>query len=1001
MRPAVIRAKLAIPSLPEERVERPRLERWLASLISRHRVVVVSATAGAGKTTAVACAVRYLDQPVAWLTLDRTDAAPGRLVTYLEGALATAVPAVAGTVTRALAAGLPHAEAAGLLAEAVGSSPAVLVLDELERLSGARESWDVLEGLVRYAPAGLRLVLISRRAIPAHAVPGPAALATVGEEDLAFTPDEAARALALQGETGMDAVAVVHATGGWVTGVLFEAWRSAGHVNGAGGEVDPLHGYLAAHIVGQLDPAEREFLETTAVLVDVTAARADALGVPDAAARLASLRAARLPVTWSAGGSVMRCHPRFREYLLTALDRRGAQAVAQLHLALGRLLAQEGHDEEATEELLRAHAPVEALAPAERAIAGVIERLDIPIAERWLSALAGVAPSASAALTIAELLIALAGEDYLRGERVADRLAARGEREAVARESDLAAALMAWCYAMFGRLDDLRAVMAAVPTGHAADVMRYASGHVDSGPRKPRPAPRGDPLDALIMGTDFYYGRYAELDDHEGSDWVDAVSAGPRRIGTLRALGQTQRALELYDAAQERGRLTVQLDAHVGPELLLDAGRGEEARAAAARGRGLARASGTPVLEMLAAIAAAKLALRLDRDPQTARAMLDEAERHAASCPYPFLTEQIDTWYGLALLLTGEDEAALARLRRAVASMTAADRLPELPTAAVYLAEAEWRDGDDTAADAAADVALAAARGQGSNHILLQALTDFPAVASRRIDTEPGAESPWHELGRALIAQGVGVKPAVHASVELYEFGRCVIAVNGVPVRPRIVKACELLAYLTTRPGLRAEREELLDALFDGRADPSTRSYLRQAIRWLRDVLGTPDAVVVENSEVRLGDAVTVAGESTRLELALAEAARLQGADRLAATLAALAIADRGVFLPNARTDWAAARREALDSVIADARLDAAELAFAAGRFDDAERLAAQVLEAEPFREAAWRLRMRLADALGAGDGVIRAYQACERALAQVGTTPSRTTRELLERLRR
>jgi ATP/maltotriose-dependent transcriptional regulator MalT/DNA-binding SARP family transcriptional activator len=1001
MKRGVIRAKFAIPSLPEERVARPRLERRLASLISRHRVVVVSATAGAGKTTAVASAVRGLEQPVAWLTLDRTDAAPGRLVTYLEAALAMVAPPVADTATRALAAGIPHAEAAGLLAEAVGRTPAVFVLDELERLNGASESWEVLESLLRYAPAGLRMVLISRRAIPAQAAPAPAALAMLGEPDLAFTADEAAHALTIHGDAGLDASAVVDATGGWVTGVLFEAWRSAGHVNGAGGEADPLHGYLAAHIVGQLDPVDREFLETTAVLDEVTAARAEALGVPDAGARLASLRLARLPAVWAAGGTAMRSHPRFREYLLTALDGRGERAVAQLHLALGRLLADEGQHEEATEELLRAGAPAAALASAERAIADVIDRLDIAIAERWLDALAGVAPTASAELTIAELLIALGSEDFRRGERVADRLAARGEREALAGESELAAVLMAWCYVLYGRHDDARVVMAAAPPGHAAEVWRYAAGHVEPGPRRPRPAPRGDPLDALLLAADFYYGRYAELDDHEGSDWVDAVAAGPRRIGMLRALGQTQRALELYEAARARGRDSVQLDGHVGPELLLDAGRAEEARAAAARGRELSRASGAPMFQMLAAIAAAKLALRLDRDPEAARAALDEAERHAASCPYPVLTEQIDTWYGLALLVSGEDEAARTRLRRAVASMTAGERVLELPTAAVYLAEAEWRGDDEAAADAAADVALTAAREQGSNHVLLQALADFPSVASRRIDSEPVAESAWHELGRALIAQGVTVAAPVRSSVELAEFGGCAIAVDGVPARPRIAKSCELLAYLTTRPGLRADRDELLDALFDGRADPSTRAYLRQAIRWLRQVLGAPEAVVIENGSVRLGDAVTVAGESTSLEVRLAEAARLQGADRLAATLAALAIADRGEFLPDVHTRWVDARREALAVAVADARLDAAELAFAAGRFDDAERLAAQVLEAEPFRESAWRLRMRLADALGAGDGVIRAYHGCERALAQVGTTPSRTTRDLLERLRR
>jgi ATP/maltotriose-dependent transcriptional regulator MalT len=50
--------------------------------------------AGAGKTTAVAAAVRTLTRPAAWLTLDWTDAAPGRLVRYLEAALAAQLPGV-------------------------------------------------------------------------------------------------------------------------------------------------------------------------------------------------------------------------------------------------------------------------------------------------------------------------------------------------------------------------------------------------------------------------------------------------------------------------------------------------------------------------------------------------------------------------------------------------------------------------------------------------------------------------------------------------------------------------------------------------------------------------------------------------------------------------------------------------------------------------------------------------------------------------------------------
>ena len=87
----VIRRKVAVPPQPERLVARPRIDRLLADLIDRHRLVWVCATAGAGKTTAVSQALPLLERRVAWLTLDDTDAAAGRLVTYLEAALAAEV----------------------------------------------------------------------------------------------------------------------------------------------------------------------------------------------------------------------------------------------------------------------------------------------------------------------------------------------------------------------------------------------------------------------------------------------------------------------------------------------------------------------------------------------------------------------------------------------------------------------------------------------------------------------------------------------------------------------------------------------------------------------------------------------------------------------------------------------------------------------------------------------------------------------------------------------
>jgi ATP/maltotriose-dependent transcriptional regulator MalT/DNA-binding SARP family transcriptional activator len=1001
----VIQQKLEVPPLSETRVARPRVESRLAELIENHRVVAVLATAGAGKTTAVAAAAELMDRPVAWLTLDTPDAAQGRLLTYLEASLARVAPQVSGVVAQALSAGLGHVEAAGLLADALGDQRVVLVLDDMERLGEEREPWELIDSLLRHGQNSLRAVLISRRDVP-HGLsalrPSTGAMAALGDGDLTFTAGEAADALAEIGKGEADAASAVEATGGWVTGVLFEAWRSAEHVPGMGGEADPLHGYLSAQMLAELPPEDRDFLIETAILHDVSPARAAALGRADGGERLASLRAAHLPVAWGDGRMMMRCHPRFHEYLLALLERRPPESVRALRLAHGRLLADEGLHEEATEELLRADALEPAFSSARRAIFAVIERVDYSTAERWIATLEPVVPGNAHDWVEAELLLGFTKLEYARSERISDRLLERGEREAVAATSERAAALMGWNYLDAARIDDFKAVLAVAPEGPALAAVKYRAWltyNVAPGQKPVAPPRTGGPFDSAILIGDYLLGRLRDLPESEGSAWALGV-ATPWRIAMLRARGQTQRAIELYEEAMHS--LSVphsrMLSIFIGPELLVDAGRGDEARAAIAEGRRIAQADGSLSPIVLNSFADAKLALRLEKDPVLARAVLDHAESASNARRIAWAAETFDTLYGLALLLQRHDEPALARLRSAVAGMQEGDRILELPTAAVYLAEAEWRAGNEDAADRAADIALVAARRQGSNHILMQALADLPAVLSRRIDGEPSADSIWHQLGRALIADGVRLTANPGASVRFGDFGERSLEVDGEPRPPKISKSYELLAFLLTYG--EATREELLGALFKGRADNSSRAYLRQAINGLRECLPERALVAPQGGSVALADDVLIVSDSERLESRLIEAARLQGRDRVAATLDALTLSEQGRYLEGASSPWIDDRRARLSERVLDARLDTAELALAAGDLELAQRLGREVLEADPYREAAWRLVMHIAGLLGDPDGVIREYKACEQALARIGATPAGSTRKLLEQLR-
>jgi DNA-binding SARP family transcriptional activator len=1002
----VIRSKLAPPPPPDRYAARPRLERLIARLMNRKRVVVITASAGSGKTTAVAAAARRSRRPIAWLTVDRPDRAPGRLLTYLEAALERLRLTAAGVATGALAAGIPHAEAAGLLAEAIeleGGAP-VIVLDELERLGEEPGAWRVIEALIRYAPAGTCTVLVSRRDIATAlcALPSPEATAMLADSELAFTEEEAARALARTGRHQIDVAALVGSTAGWVTGVLFERWRASEHLVGQGGETDPLYDYLSSQMLGELEPASKDFLIVTSLLDEVSAPRAQALGLADADQRLAALRPVHLPVSWGTGGRVMRCHTYFREYLLAQLERRGENDLRRLRRAHGQRLATEGHDEEATEELLRAGATDHAIATAERAIIPVVERLDIAVAERWLAHLAPAPPGPASPLVIAELMLAIARDDIGRGVQIANRLASEGEREALASASDRAALLMVWCYLHTGKLREVDTVLARAAPGSGAAAMRYARdalfGDGTSGrPVAPDPLPRG-PIAAIVCNAHYALGRLADITDVESSRWVAAIER-PWRTAALRAGGRTEQALELFEDARTRELATPAMLIFAGPEVMIDAGRPDEARRLIDEAHRVASTSGSLAFQGSCWVLEAKLALRHSRDAPAALAALDDPRCRRATGRFRFIAETADTWRGYAQLLLGQDDPARQTLRRAIDGMLAGDRMLELPTAAVYLAEACARAGDDAGADAAADLALEASDRQGSNHVLLQALGDFPAVVSRRLETVGEADSRWHDLARTLMAPSVSVSTVHRPSVELAEFGRRAITIDGCEVKPRIAKSYELLAYLAAAPERSIERDALLGALFDERRDESARSYLRQTIHRLRAVL--PDGILeAQNGHIVLDPSVGVWSESVDLERRLFEAARLQGADRLEATLAALSIYDRGEYLPGPRATWADERQGRLSELVAQARYQAAVLAFGGGDYDVARRLVDEVLRVDRFREDAWRVRMRIAHALGDEAGVLRAYQDCEAALAELTARPSASTRALLERVR-
>jgi DNA-binding SARP family transcriptional activator len=998
----VIRRKLAAPEPGDDIVPRDRLTGRIRSLIDQHPVVTVCATAGGGKTTAVALALRDLDRPVAWLSLDGTEEAPGRLLVYLEAAVESDVPAAGHVASDALRSSIQIGEAAGLLAESLQGSRLVLVCDNVERITGDEGSVVVLSALARYLPPDVSLVLISRGSIPLDigSTSDISRMGELGEQDLAFDAGEAAAALRLIGRLDADVEGVVEATGGWVAGVLFEGWRTA---EAAGDESDALRGYLSANILRTLTAAERTFLLHTSLLAEVSVADAVAFGQTDAARLMAGLRLRRLPVSWSQDGTRLTPHPQFREFLVDELARKeDPDTVLGLRRQHADLLVRQGELEEAVDALLRLGDTENAWRQAAVALPDLVARMDFAPAARWLDALDASSRTPTPEVGTVVLRVSFALEQCGRGNELLDRHGHDWLPGPGSPHFEEALLLATWCVWHSGRLDEARALAQRLPAGRALDAAASLLALADgSSPHFPEysATPSGT-VDGLLMRIGYFRGQLAGLEEQPATfDPWRTVLGAPWVIAGLRATGRLDEAMRMYEVRRESWQ-PPWLHAFDAVDLMIDLGRGDDAWVALERGRGVIAETGSRVYHVLGLLNEAKLCLRLHQDTEAADRALAEAEAGGAA-DYAFTRELAQLWRGLSLLFRDRNAEARTELLACVDGMRRGDRGLELATAAAYLAEAHWRLGDEDASDAAADVALTASAAQGSQHLLLTALTDVPAVAVRGADASPTRMSRWHELTATLAGQDPLRVTAEAPRLLLEEFGEPVLTVDGQQTVPRLSKSIELLSYLLGAQGREVTRQELLDVLFDSRNAAAGRSYLRQALYRLREVLPEELMPRQEGNLFRVGGPDLVCGTARTVLDSLVRAERQDGEVRLRAMTEAFAHADRGPYLGTLSSTWVEQRRSEIDERVTSARVDAAKLAFRLSRYREARQLVDDVLRVSPYREQAWQVAISLAHASGSDDAVLALYQRYTATMREFGVAPSAEVRRLVTHLRR
>ena len=228
--PGPMLVKIVPPRVPPWYVERQSLVRRLDEA-ARYHLTTVVAGAGFGKSTQLAA--RATGNGWAWYTIDHSDQSPVKCAGGMLAALRRRLPGLPWLVLPVNAGSDEQAVGDGLASSLVHAledeleDDIVLVLDDVHELDGAPAALRLIESLVRYAPAGLHLVLSSRHE-PSFSIArlrGRGEVLDVVSTDLAFSADDTSARLASALSTVDEGLArsVHDATEGWPAAVQLAA----------------------------------------------------------------------------------------------------------------------------------------------------------------------------------------------------------------------------------------------------------------------------------------------------------------------------------------------------------------------------------------------------------------------------------------------------------------------------------------------------------------------------------------------------------------------------------------------------------------------------------------------------------------------------------------------------------------------------------------------------------------------------------------------------------
>lgn len=1035
-------------------LRRQRLLDFIHEYIDR-KLLLVSASAGYGKTSLLVDFASDTELPVCWYSLDSSDRDPRVFLEYLIASIRRKFPRFGGRS----AALLENAEPQLNLDSFVGALVAdiqndidsyfVLALDDYHFVDNSVAVNQIVDRLLHYLPDNVHLILASRTLptlLNLTRLTARQQIAGLGVGDLRFHADEI-RELMQQNYrleiTEAVAQQLAEQSEGWIAGIvlttptlwrgLFKEW-----VKGYG-PGSQLFDYLAGEVFAQQSEPLQHFLLDTSILDQVNPPLAnELLGLKDAADLLRTVEQRNLFIT-RLEENWYRYHHLFREFLETRLKQSNAVRFRELHTRAAELFERHGNTGEAIEHWLRAEAPDHAATLIELIADELFDQGRWTTLSRWLDAL-----SASLLLEHPELLLLRAKMYAEQGAPEQARNAfdsARAEFERRGDERNVARVLIEDAYVDGNPATAMEKCRAALLLLPAREFALNAMAHRTLSGALLR---RGDYAGATTqleraselyqLANDRYHHAMVENDlgmafqlrgDQQKADvhfenalthWRKLNSAA-NLANTLNSIavsryqrGQLADARSMLEEALVEARRAVYLRveayilASLG-DLYRDTGEHERALQAYAEASDIAEKTREDFLLTLVRIAVGDV-WRLSGDLNTSEQVLENALHLATAHNSDYEVALAQTALGALRLEQVDYTAALGHLQHALPVLTRMHTEREAARVYYFLAQVAWRR--KRYEEAARYLRALAALGKplGEDQFLMcegaHAIPLLEFAVERRI-ARAYFQGTLTRLGRAAAHAPFSLEAteAAFPLLEVFVLGEGKVLLNGRVVDKtawQTTTTKELFFFFATHPtGWR--KEQIITELWPDSSPGQGNDLFHSSVYRIRRAL-FPECLVFRNGLYSLNPEAASWLDVDEFERLLSESEEVKTEASRIELLQRAVDLYRGDYVQEFYSDWCRVRRQTLQEKYLAAASRLARLYADQGENERAIHLYQAALAKDPLHEESYHELIELHARLGDRSSAIQVYQQCVTVFAaELGMMPPPETTALYQEI--